>query len=112
MMSGGYEWASTIEFPSIFEARMQKSELILDPQSHQVFKAILRKCLIISKQDTPFEKVSDLLLNLHNTKSIIELVLEDEEGHNLIDCELSLKPAYEYPPGRRKEEMVIKDFNH
>ena len=67
---------------------------------------------MISKNDTPFERVSDLLLNLYNTKSNIEKVLEDESEVDLIDCDLFLKPAYEYPPGRRKEEMMIKDYNH
>jgi len=64
MLNGGYDWVSTLELQSTFEIKMQKAEYIVDLGTMAIFRAILRKCLLITRSDEPFDKISDILPNL------------------------------------------------
>ncbi|CDW78805.1 wd40 repeat-containing protein [Stylonychia lemnae] len=109
MLTGGYEWQSTIELQATFELKMQKAELIVDLQNLAIFKAILKRCFLIQKNDKPFEKISDILLNLHTARANVEKILRDNNV-DFYSYENNSKPLYEYPAGKRKEELLIKDY--
>eukprot|EP00347_Sterkiella_histriomuscorum_P023951 403332820 len=109
MLTGGYEWTSTIDLQATFESKMQKAEVIVDSYSLQIFKAILKRCLLIQRQDKPFDKISDILMNLHTAKTNVERILRENNVH-FYNFESNSKPMYEFPPGKKKEELLIKDY--
>ena len=102
MLNGGYDWASTLELQSTFEIKMQKAELIVDLSTMALFRALLRKCLLITRSDEPFTSASDLLPNLRTQKENVERIMREHQIAYL-DYDANLKPLCEFPEGRRKE---------
>lgn len=47
MISGGYEWASTLEIQAVFDARMKRAESIFDVQTLKAIQSTLKKCLLL-----------------------------------------------------------------
>ena len=53
MLSGGYEWASTIEVKNTFEGRLAQAENLVDLNSLKAMRIVLLKCLFINPNDEP-----------------------------------------------------------
>ncbi len=109
MLSGGYDWLSTMELQSTFEIKMQKAEYFADLGTMQVLRAILKRCLLITRSEQPFDRISDMLPNLKTAKTNVERIMR-ENNISYYDYDTSSKPMYEFEEGRRKEQLLIKDY--
>ena len=62
----------------MFDARMVRATAVLDPQSLNLIKPLISRCLVISRDDSPFEKMGDILLLLYSLRDALENALQDK----------------------------------
>ena len=53
MLSGGYEWTSTIDIDSTFEGRLAMAENLVDLNSLKAMKTVLKRCLLLNQNEEP-----------------------------------------------------------
>ena len=91
MLSGGWDWTSTMELQSTFEIKMQKAEYFADLGTMQVLRAILKRCLLITRSDQPFDRIADILPNLKTAKANVERIMR-ENNITYYDYDTNSKP--------------------
>lgn len=76
MISGGYDWASTLDLNDSIESKFTFAETLCDLNSLKAIKITIKKCLMLNPADKPVEFISDLLPLLLTAKLNCEKALQ------------------------------------
>jgi hypothetical protein len=110
MITGGYDWNSTIDLGSTIDSKFTLAETIVDLNSLKAIKITIKKCLMLNQNEKPVEFISDLLPLLQTAKLNCEAVLNANKVP-IQDYNKLFKSFYEYLPGKRKEEIFNQDLD-
>ena len=110
MITGGYDWNSTIDLGSTIDSKFILAETIVDLNSLKAIKITIKKCLMLNQNEKPAEFISDLLPLLQTAKLNCEAVLNANKVP-IQDYDKLFKSFYEYLPGKRKEAIFNQDLD-